>query len=482
MEDVEKKVGDTTFLDAPDSLCSEDDESSSYEESDPAEVKLQRIKGREAHCAPIDTGIQANGGNRTPPLEWHSWASEMSLYDMLSPRKTLGSLRIPSTPSVIPTPKEFQKFNWKAMEYLLESCTSNNYTSKVGERTADDAPSTEEQDEVNEEDEEAINSYPCDTRDEARLETPKQLEIVEEEEISEMSKTPPTIKSDLSSSEPVFEHNNLLVNYLPPDMDSSMLRSLFAPYGKILSCKVVVDHASGLSKGYGFVKFQSASEGIKAQSALHQYQIGRKTLKVSFSRQPLSGKETKHQTNLYLSNLDPRTKEEDLEKQFQTCGYVVQCKVLKNSKGISKQIGFVRFDNSDSARRAIERFDGQQLEGTDRPIKIRIAGTPRVTRGRESAAFHAFDFSSASPSSPSHIHPTTACYVSGFDVSLSKRVLRKVFEPSGERKVKSIRIIRRQHGPYAFINFLNYEDAAEAARTLNNTPLGNYTLTVRLQT
>merc|ERR1719427_2304040 len=138
------KVGDTTFSDAPDSLWSEDEESSSYDESEPAEVKLKRIKGCEAHCGPIDTGIQANGRQRTPPLEWHSWASEMSLYDLLSPRKTLGSLRVPSTPAVIPTPKEFQKFNWKAMKHLLGNCNSNNCTSKVEERTADDAPSTQE--------------------------------------------------------------------------------------------------------------------------------------------------------------------------------------------------------------------------------------------------------------------------------------------------------------------------------------------------
>jgi len=482
MEDVGKKSGDTPFLDALEFSCSEDEYSFSYVESEVEGVKPQDIKSGEAHCAPLDTEIQDNG-HRTPPLEWHSWASEMSLYDKLSPRKTLGSLRVPSTPSLIPTPKEFQKFNWETMECVLEGCNSNNCTPKVEKATADSAPFTEEEDEDDESDEEVINSYQCDTRnDEARLETPKKLEAVLEE-ISEMSKTPPTIKSDLSATEPVFEHNNLLVNYLPSNMDSSTLRALFSPHGKIVSCKVVVDHTSGLSKGYGFVRFQNASEGIKAQRALHQKQIGRKTLKVSFSRQPLSGKETKHQTNLYLSNLDPQTKQEDLEKHFQTCGYIVQCKILKNTKGISKQIGFVRFDNSDSARQAIERFDGKHLEGTDRPIKIRIAGTPRVIRGRESTTSPGFDFPSASPTSPIHVNPTcTACYVSGFHVSLSKRVLRKFFEQSGERKVKSIRIIRRQHGPYAFINFLNCKDAAEAAHTLNNKSLGKCTLTVRLQT
>jgi RNA recognition motif-containing protein len=482
MEEAEKERGEMVFFDSPPSLSSEDDdESFYYGDSEVEEVRPQLIKSFNAHCTPIDTGGQARERNSTPRLQSDSWASEMSLYDKLSPRKTLGSLKIPNTPAVIPTPQEFKGFNWKKMEYVLDTCTSNNYIPMVEKNKAVDAVFTDQHDSYEEYDEEKTNSYSCEYGDEGRVESPKRLEIVEE--ASEISKTADIITSDLQRSEPVFEHNNLLVNYIPPNIDSSMLRDLFSPHGRILSCKVVVDHVSGLSKGYGFVKFRSAAEGISAQRALHQFQIGRKTLKVSFSRQPLRGKETKHQTNLYLWNLDPEMKEEDLEKHFKTCGYVVQCKILKNTLGKSKQIGFVRYDNSDSAWQAIAQFNGQQLEGTDRPIKIRIAGTPRVTRSRDSTSAQTFDFSSVSLKSPELACPTsTACYVSGFDVSLAKRVLINVFEPSRDRKVKSIRIIRRQRGPYAFVNFFNYGDAAAAARNLNNTKLGNCTLTVRLQT
>jgi len=480
MDDVQKQSGDLNFLDSLES-SSEYDGSYSYEASEMEKVKPQLIENKETHCAPLDTDIQANERNGTPPLQSNSWASEMSLYDMLSPRKTLGSVRIPRTPANIPTPYEFQRFNWKKMEYALDSCTTNEYTPRV-EKSSFDAASTVEQNEGNEDDEEEALSYQCESLDDAGGETPKRLECIDEE-ISEMSKTFTNSKADLMPSEPVFDYNNLLVNYLPPNMDSSMLLSLFSPYGKILSCKVVVDHPSGLSKGYGFVKFETPVDGVAAQRALDKFQIGRKKLKVSFSRKPTRGKESKHQTNLYLSNLDPKMEPADLERHFKACGYVVQCKILKNEQGVSKQIGFVRFDNSESAKRAIDLFDGQQLEGTDRTINIRIAGTPRVTRGRESKLTQTFDFSGGCPKSHPYWKPTrTACYVTGFDVTLPKRVLREVFEASGCRKVRNIRVIRRQLAPYAFVNFFNNEDAAEAARTLNNFDLGNCTLTVRIQT
>jgi len=477
MEDVQKKNGDLNFLDSLES-SSEYDGSYSYEASEIEKVTPQRIRSNEYHCAPLDTDVQTNERSETPPLHSNSWASEMSLYDMLSPRKTLGSVRIPRTPAAIPTPYEFQRFNWKKMEYVLDSCTTNDKTSMAEKRTID-AASTGKQNEENEDHEEIALCYPCDSRDNARGETHQRLEYVDEE-IAEMSKTQANINSDLLPSEPIFDYNNLLVNYLPPNMDSSMLRTLFSPYGQILSCKVVVDHPSGLSKGYGFVKFETPVDGIGAQRAMDKYQIGRKKLKVSFSRKHVRGNENKHQTNLYLSNLDPKMEPADLEKHFKACGYVVQCKILKNEQGVSKQIGFVRFDNSESAKRAIERFDGQQLEGTDRSINIRIAGTPRVTRGRESKLTQNFDFSGKSP--PYWKSTRTACYVSGFDVTLPKRVLREVFEARGCRKVRNVRVIRRQHAPYAFVNFFNNEDAAQAASTLNNYDLGNCTLTVRIQT
>lgn len=459
--------------------------------------------------------------------EPHSWASEMSLFDIHSPRKTLGSMRMLSTPSYVATPQEFKEVNWKSIDFekiSIPRTETNSFVEppiiedKAGElekndeklqnsnkcETNDGARSSEEYlkrlvpaDEEEsksptssvsekEEVEKSITRVPREAADNISAEKCVRLELVEEAPSPsepERYKTP-SERSDqdysVSSCEPIFDHTNLLVNYLPPDMDTSLLRNLFTPYGTIESCKVVLDHVSGRSKGYGFVKYQTAAEGKKAQAALHQFLIGRKKLKVSFSRLPLGGEKTKHHTNLYLSNLDPQMDQEDLERHFKTCGYVVQCKVLKNTQGESKQIGFVRFNNSDSAKLAIERFDGKQLEGTDRPINIRIASTPRAPPRRGSPVSR---FSFPPPVITPHDYPvSSACYVAGFDVALSEIALRHIFEAGGRRKVRSVRIIRRQNGPYAFINFFDSYDAVEAANTLNNIVLGNYTLTVRLQT
>jgi len=472
-------------------LSSDEDNTGSEEASGTEDldkiIHPQHFESRQTHIVTDDSECQTK--ETVCSLTVQSWASEMSLLDKLSPKRSMGGIKYPSTPAVVPTPTEFKEINWKKLAVDTSNSVvipspkadkNSGCNQELVEELEDDSREREEGEGASFSNSNSNSSASVD----GSVETPERFAFAEGEP-SLCSKTP-SQRSDqecnTSPGEPVFDQQNLIVNYLPPDMDSTMLHNLFSPYGTIISCKVVVDHASGLSKGYGFVKFQTAEEGCRAQTALHQYQAGRKTLKVSFSRKPQSGEKTKHHTNLYLSNLDPQTKQADLERNFKMCGYVVQCKVLKNAHGVSKRIGFVRFNNADSAQRAIERFDGQKLDGTNRPIKIRIASTPRVPPGRESVPRNTFSTTFSALNTP--VYPTSsACYVAGFHVSLSEKALKKFFEPkSGRKVVKSVRIIRRQKGPYAFVNFFNCEDAAEAANILNDTNLGDYTLTVRLKT
>jgi len=460
---------------APDSSSSDDYDF--LEDSVDEYVDQRFSKSRETWCTPLDFQVQQNVNNGK--LTSQSWASEMSLYDKMSPRKPIESIKIPRTPVAIPSPTEIEGFNWKTMNHVLENINSISNSLTHGHGMANeqiDAAIIKELQEEKGEKVGARRSFSCGPGDELPMEIPERV-------ISDLSKEHSSVKFDQSSTGPAFDYKNLLVNYLPPDMDSTVLRNLFMPFGTIVRSKVVVDRASGLSKGYGFVKFKSEEDGIKAQEALNQFHIGRKTLKVSFSRRVQNGENSKHNTNLYISNLDLRINEETLERHFKTCGYVVQCKVLKNAHGISKQIAFVRYDKAESAQRAIDRFNGQLLEGTNRPIKIRIAGTPRLAPRKNAFGGYTFGSSASSPNSPPLVNSTSsACYVTGFHVSLSENVLRNVFEPIGGGKVKSIRIIRRQKSPYAFVNFFASEDAAEAAYMFNNYNLEDCTLTVRLQT
>lgn len=76
---------------------------------------------------------------------------------------------------------------------------------------------------------------------------------------------------------------NLIVNYLPPQMNEAQLCQLFGQFGIIESVKIIYDKFTYESRGYGFVKFKYFFSATYALSCLNRYEIGGKRLKVAYS-------------------------------------------------------------------------------------------------------------------------------------------------------------------------------------------------------
>lgn len=70
---------------------------------------------------------------------------------------------------------------------------------------------------------------------------------------------------------------NIFVSGLNYSMSSEELQEVFTPYGAVASAKVIMDRATGRSRGFGFVEMPSSEEGQAAISSLDQSEIkGRK--------------------------------------------------------------------------------------------------------------------------------------------------------------------------------------------------------------
>ncbi|PIN11003.1 putative RNA-binding protein SEB4 (RRM superfamily) [Handroanthus impetiginosus] len=78
---------------------------------------------------------------------------------------------------------------------------------------------------------------------------------------------------------------NLYVGYLPQAIDEKRLKELFLPLGKILKTTVVRDQSTGLSKGYGFVKFESPSDAAAAVTYMYGYKMDGQMLAVRIAGQ-----------------------------------------------------------------------------------------------------------------------------------------------------------------------------------------------------
>ena len=82
--------------------------------------------------------------------------------------------------------------------------------------------------------------------------------------------------------------------------------------------------------------------------------------------------------NVYVGNLNYRMRDEDLKQIFADFGEVVSAKVIMDrDSGRSKGFGFVEMGDEESAQKAIESLDGQDVEGRAMNVK---AARPRPAR------------------------------------------------------------------------------------------------------
>ena len=73
----------------------------------------------------------------------------------------------------------------------------------------------------------------------------------------------------------------LYVGNLSYSTTSDQLSELFAPHGTVQSAEVIMDRASGRSKGFGFVEMSSDAEAQAAIAALNGQQHSGRALTVN---------------------------------------------------------------------------------------------------------------------------------------------------------------------------------------------------------
>jgi ELAV like protein 2/3/4 len=175
---------------------------------------------------------------------------------------------------------------------------------------------------------------------------------------------------------------NLIVNYLPQTMSQDDIRSLFSSMGEIENCKLIRDKSTGQSLGYGFVNYKHIEHARKAIESLNGLRLHNKTIKVSYAR-PSS--ESIKGANLYVCGFAKSLTQQELESLFASCGNIISARIIyDNNTGISKGVGFVRFDRRQEAERAIKQLNGfTPPGGTSDPITVKFANSPSSIKNHD---------------------------------------------------------------------------------------------------
>ncbi|OKL59579.1 hypothetical protein UA08_05181 [Talaromyces atroroseus] len=119
---------------------------------------------------------------------------------------------------------------------------------------------------------------------------------------------------------------NVYIRGFPPETTDEMLHAYASRFGEIDRCKAIVDLETGLCKGQ-----KSRNSRLKDL-------------------------EDRSSTNIYCTNVPLDWSEADLRRHFEPYR-VVSEKISRDEKtGVSKEVGFARFENRDIAERVIEEF------------------------------------------------------------------------------------------------------------------------------
>ncbi|XP_039251680.1 ELAV-like protein 1 isoform X2 [Styela clava] len=313
---------------------------------------------------------------------------------------------------------------------------------------------------------------------------------------------------------------NLIINYLPQTMTQEDLRNLFSSIGELESCKLIRDKLTGSSLGYGFVNFVKAADADKAITSLNGLRMQQKTIKVSFARPstPLI-----KDANLYVSGLPKSMTQEDLQRIFSPYGRIITSRILVDfCTGMSRGVGFVRFDKRPEAEIAINALNGTVPHGAKDPITVKFANNPsqknqqvfqtlyaaaasptrRLAATTPGPLYHQarnFRYSTISPdlltmgmnnaSSSNVLGQGTAAFgccifVYNLAPDTEENLLWQLFGPFGA--VTSVKVIRdfqtQKCKGYGFVTMTNYDEALMAVCTLNGYKLGDRVLQVSFKT
>lgn len=78
---------------------------------------------------------------------------------------------------------------------------------------------------------------------------------------------------------------NIYVGNLHFKMSENELRSLFENYGEVVTAKIIMDKATGRSKGFGFVEMINESDANAALTSLDGKDVSGRAIKVTIARE-----------------------------------------------------------------------------------------------------------------------------------------------------------------------------------------------------
>ena len=273
---------------------------------------------------------------------------------------------------------------------------------------------------------------------------------------------------------------NVFIKNLDKSIDNKAMYDTFSAFGNILSCKVAQE-GDGSSKGYGFVHSETEEAAMNAIQKVNGMLLNEKKVFVGRfvprkEREKELGERAKKFTNVFIKNFGEDLAEDKLVEIFSKFGKITSYKVIKEkdmkaeggeelaeASGADvkcKGFGFVSFEDSESAEKAVEELNGSEMNG-----RTLFVGRAQKKAERQQELKKKFEQLKIERLNK---YQGVNLYVKNLDDTIDDEMLRKEFSPYGT--ITSATVMKdgesRSKG-FGFVCFTSPEEATKAVTEMN---------------
>merc|ERR1719435_495187 len=274
---------------------------------------------------------------------------------------------------------------------------------------------------------------------------------------------------------------NVFIKNLDKSIDNKAMYDTFSAFGNILSCKVAQD-AEGNSKGYGFVHFETEEAAMNAIQKVNGMLLNEKKVFVGRfvprkEREKELGEKAKKFTNVYIKNFGDDLSDDKLKEMFTKFGKITSYKVVRDDKanssgdtsdmgevlvddsGKTKGFGFVSFEDSESAEKAVEELNGSDIGG-----KTLYVGRAQKKAERQAELKKKFEQLKLERLNR---YQGVNLYVKNLDDTIDDERLRQEFAPFGTITAAKVMYEEGRSRGFGFVCFSSPEEATKAVTEMN---------------
>jgi len=256
--------------------------------------------------------------------------------------------------------------------------------------------------------------------------------------------------------------SNIFIKNLDKTIDNKLLYDAFATYGNILSCKIATD-SHGISKGYGFIHYETEESANQAIEKLNEKLIQGKQVYVGkFIPSKLRNKTDEPKwTNIYVKNLSKTVSEEKFRELFGAFGAITSAVLSVDEEKKSRGFGFINFGSHEEAKKAVDEMNGKEIEGEQFYV-----GKAQKKSEREKELKAMFDKLKRERMSK---YQGVNLFVKNLDDSIDDTQLREEFSSCGT--ITSAKVMKDEKTGtskgFGFVCFSSAEEATKAVTELN---------------